>query len=314
MPIKSKPGEGIAGVLRNHARGIEDSANNTRPGGHFQDALTAALDYAARGFAVFPCAPRAKKPASTHGFYNATTNPATIRRWWLACSDYNIGVATGVQSCIWVLDVDGDAGATSLTALEAQHGSLPDTLTSVTADGCHFWFRYTSPVPCSADDRIGRGLHVRADRGYVLAPPSVHPDGPAYRWTNNRPLAVAPDWLVRLTRKPPPRLTISQRAISIRLSRPGRTGAYGKAALEQEIAALTHTPQGGRNAALNRASFCLFQLVAGGELNGIEVRQRLIEAATANGLMSDPHDGPRKVAKTIASGARAGLKQPRGAR
>jgi hypothetical protein len=44
------------------------------------------------------------------------------------------------------------------------------------------------------------------------------------------------------------------------------------------------------------------------------VHARLIDAATANGLMSDPHDGPRSVMRTIESGARAGLQHPRNRR
>ena len=122
---------------------------------------------------------------------------------------------------------------------------------------------------------------------------------------NDKSLAVAPDWLIHLTRKPPPGPITSKIALPTPL---GCADAYGKAALEREIAALANTLKGGRNAALNRASFALHQLVAGGELDGAEVCNRLIEAATANGLMAE--DGPRSVQKTIASGARAGLRAP----
>jgi hypothetical protein len=269
---------------------------------------TAALDYAARGYAVFPCLPKSKHPAFPRGFKNGTTNPATVRRWWLACPAYNIGIRTGIASGVWVLDVDGDAGATSLADLEAEHGPLPDTLSSIANSGCHLWFRYTCPIPCSVG-RIGPGLDVRGDGGYVLAPPSVHPGGPRYRWSNNRPLAVAPDWLVALARKPVPKPITSKIALSAQTL---RSGTYGKAALNYEVAELANTLKGGRNAALNRAPFRLHQLVGGGELNGAEVRQRLIEAATANGLMAE--DGPRSVQATIASGARAGLLHPRNRR
>ena len=197
------------------------------------NALSAALDLATHGFAVFPCVPKTKLPPWKGGFYKATTNPATVRRWWLACPDYNVAIRTGIASGVWVFDADGDAGATSLADLEAAHGPLPDTLISVTSNGCHFWFRYTCPIPCSAD-RVSRGLDVRGDGGYVLAPPSVHPDGAIYRWMNSRPLAVAPDWLIHLTRKPPPG-PITSKIVS---TQPGCTDAYGKAALEHEIAAL----------------------------------------------------------------------------
>ena len=270
--------------------------------------LQAALDYAARGWSVFPCRPASKEPACKHGFYNATSNPATIRRWWLAQPDYNIAVATGLRSRVWMFDVDGANGAETLRDLEARHGSIPSTLTSITSAGCHLWFRCDAPIQSTAA-RVGPGLDVRADGGYAMAPPSIHPAGPVYRWINIAAPVIAPAWLVDLTRPRPPTLSISQRAIARRSI--GLPGAYARAALEREIAELASTPNGQRNHALNRASFSLHQLVAGGELDGAEVRQRLIDAATTNGLMADPDDGPRAVMRTIASGARAGLAHPR---
>jgi hypothetical protein len=96
-----------------------------------------------------------------------------------------------------------------------------------------------------------------------------------------------------------------------RLPQGGTPGAYGAAALDREIGDLSRVPPGQRNPALNRASFVLHQLVAGGELDGAEVERRLIDAAFANGLMTDPADGPRKTMATIRSGARAGLLHPR---
>ena len=272
-------------------------------------ALGAALDYAARGWLVFPCAIAAKTPVCSRGFKEATGNPATIKRWWRA-QDYNIAVATGVVSKVWVLDVDGAIGAATLGLLEAQHGALPATLCSATGSGCHLWFVADAPLPSSVG-RVGLGLDVRADGGYVLAPPSVHPDGPIYQWIDAMAPAIAPDWLIRLARRRPGAPVIPHAAARRHV---GPSDAYGRAALDAEIAALANTAPGGRNHALNRASFSLHQLVAGGELDGAEVQARLIEAATANGLMADPHDGPRAVLATIRSGARAGLAHPRSRR
>ena len=67
--------------------------------------LKAALIYAAAGLSVFPLNPRTKKPATKRGFYDATTNPETIRRFWRV-TDRNIGIATGAMSGIWILDID----------------------------------------------------------------------------------------------------------------------------------------------------------------------------------------------------------------
>jgi bifunctional DNA primase/polymerase-like protein len=273
--------------------------------------LQAALDYAGgHGWSVFPLWPRSKEPACKHGFKNSTRNPATIRRYWLAQPEFNIAVATGTVSGVWVLDADGALGAETLRDLEARHGPIPPTLTSLTSRGPHLWFRADRPIQSSAG-RVGDGCDVRGDGGYVVAPPSVHPDGPVYRWGNDVPITTAPDWLVALTRKRP---TITERAIApmrVPLEHNGLPNAYGQAALQYEISALAGTPNGQRNHALNRASFSLHQLVATGELSEAEVHAKLIEACHANGLMSDPNDGPASVRRTIASGRRAGILHPR---
>jgi hypothetical protein len=121
------------------------------------------------------------------------------------------------------------------------------------------------------------------------------------------PLVPAPDWLLGLARKRPtaPEIQMPRRSYG------GSNNPYGEAALDREIEMLANAAEGSRNHALNRASFSLHQLVAGGELDQNEVERRLWEAAAANGLATDPKDGPRSIARTIASGARAGMQHPR---
>lgn len=270
--------------------------------------LGAALGYAAARRAVLALIPRSKEPAIARGFYSATTNPETIRRYWRV-PDRNVGIATGVPSRAWVADIDGDEGSASLRALEAQYGKLPVTWISSTGRGRHLWFRYTGPVPSSAG-RIAPNIDVRGDNGYVVVPPSIHPGGRAYAWLvppEGEP-AEAPGWLVTLARRRPTP-SISERAIAS-IRRPnGKSDAYGAAALNAEIAALAVTAPGGRNHALNRAAFSLFQLVAGGELDQHEVTERLIDACHRNGLVKD--DGLRTVIATIRSGSNAGIQHPR---
>ena len=125
------------------------------------------------------------------------------------------------------------------------------------------------------------------------------------------PIAPAPDWLVALTRKRP---TISERALAtmrVPLQYNGSPGAYGRAALEYEIAALAGTRTGSAiTRSIARRSRCSNWSPAA-NLTEAEVINRLIEAAYANGLMTDPNDGPASVGRTIASGRRAGIQHPR---
>jgi hypothetical protein len=266
--------------------------------------LEAALEYAAKELLpVFPCQPRGKDPVTKRGFYDATTNPATIRRYWRQ-ADRNIGIPTGAVSGLWVFDED-PGSEDYIRQLEDKHGPLPLTRTVRTGrGGLHRWFKYTGPIQCSIG-RVAPHIDVRGDGGYVLVPPSVHENGNRYAFLNAAELAIAPDWLITLTRKK----TISERA---RVSAPCASSSpsvYGAAALNAEAAALAATLPGSRNHALNRAAFTLYQLVAGGELHAGVVEDRLICACETNGLIKD--DGLPSVKKTIRSGKNAGLQYPR---
>jgi hypothetical protein len=274
----------------------------------------AALTYAARLILVFPCLPRSKEPAIARGCYAATSNPETVRRFWRV-PDRNIAIPTGAVSGVWALDIDGDAGAANLLALEAQHGTLPATWQSVTGKGRHLWFKYTGPISNSAG-RVATAIDVRGDGGYVIVPPSVHPSGRVYAWItppDGEP-AIAPAWLLELARKRPVAPSeYSENGTPLTGDRfrtiPKPTNGYGAAALDRECAALADVGPGARNHALNRASFRLHQLVAGGELDQRHAVDRLIEACHRNGLVKD--DGLQSVVATIRSGARAGLQYPR---
>jgi hypothetical protein len=278
-------------------------------------SLSIALHYAARGFSIFPCLERAKEPATNRGFYAASTNPATIRNWFgNPLHAYNIAIRTGLVSGVAVFDIDGSNGAFAVAELELIHGPLPVTLTAITSAGCHLYFRISEPLPCSYG-RIGPNLDVKACGGYVMAPPSIHPDGPVYRWGNDAPIAPIPAWLAELARKaqPPPRPERPAKPDQGRYfpTPTGSTTNYGRRALNEELHAIETAPAHTRNGRLNRSGFLLFQLVAGGELDEAEVEAGLWHAAEINGLIDDPDDGPVKTGKTIASCRSAGLASPR---
>jgi hypothetical protein len=265
--------------------------------------LDAALRYAAAGLHVFPCRPRAKEPATLRGFYSATTDPTTIRRWFGNGRDYNLAVRTGLTSGIWILDADNPA---ALAELEGKFGPLPTTRQSQSSRGPHFWWRATEALPSSAS-RIGPKIDAKAEGGYIMAPPSIHPGGLIYKWLNRAPIIPAPEWLVALARKPaPPPQPRCQYKYE------GKSGNYGAAALAAECAILAGTAPGSRGSALNRVSFRLHQLVAGGEISESDVEREIYQAVTANGLLA--FDGPTKVRRTFESGRRAGLQYPRGRR
>ena len=189
-----------------------------------RELVTAALDYAAQGMHVFPvhyirpdgmcscgsddCAKdeknRGKHPLTKRGLNDASTDPARILEWWSWKPHANIGVRTGTASGFWVLDVDtGEEkpGYTSLLDLELQYGQLPKTRCVITgSQGKHYYFKIPdgATIPNSTS-KIGPGLDVRCEGGYIIAPPSNHytrnlyiPDDEA----SSHPIAAAPQWLV----------------------------------------------------------------------------------------------------------------------
>lgn len=166
--------------------------------------LLAALAYAKRGWAVFACRPRAKQPATKHGFKDATTEKSTIVGAWRSNPEANVAIATGAVSSIVVLDVDPrNGGDSSLAELERINGGLPETVSAETGGGGrHFYF--AAPEGGVPSGVLADGLDVKGDGGYVIAPPSVHPDGGMYRWANGltTPLAACPDWIIPRRRKP----------------------------------------------------------------------------------------------------------------
>ena len=145
--------------------------------------IRTAMALAQKGMAVFPCRPQDKRPATANGLKDATTDLDIIRQWWRQEPQFNLAIATGAISGIFVVDVDGLDAEVELRRLEAEHGGLPSTVEAITARGRHVYFRSPEiPVRNSAS-KIAPGIDVRGDGGYVLAPPSIHPSGRRYEWS-----------------------------------------------------------------------------------------------------------------------------------
>ncbi|MEH2627065.1 hypothetical protein V1292_005120 [Bradyrhizobium sp. AZCC 1719] len=193
-----------------------------------------ALDYARRGWAVFPCNPHNKFPlvgcntdaagnklAGTGGVKKATTDAQQIEQWWEWWPAAMIGVACGVASGVWAIDPDapkkpGDPnGKANWAELRQKHG-CEHTHTHLTPGGGeHLLFKWRPDRPITnSEGRIKRtGINVRGEGGYIIAPPSRRADGKAYEIAE--PLdffrfADAPDWLYELL-APPPRPASVQR-------------------------------------------------------------------------------------------------------
>lgn len=135
----------------------------------------AALAYAKRGVPVFPCKPGGKEPLTKSGHLEATTDRARINLWWRRSPRANIGIPTGERSGLLVLDVDADKGGfASLEEWEVEEPMPETAMVRTGRGGLHYYFEYPADgthVPNSTG-KLGPGLDVRGEGGYILAPPS----------------------------------------------------------------------------------------------------------------------------------------------
>ena len=169
---------------------------------HKKDVLKWALEYAEKGWFVFPihsvdengrcsclnpeCPDPGKHPKTTNGQESATIDSNIIRHWFSEEAPLsNIGIATGANSSITVIDLDvGKKDGTETWAALNTDQIEPETLVSLTGSGgYHLVFIYNSAIPTKTDC-LGPGIDVRNDGGYIIAPPSIHKSGRNYRWDN----------------------------------------------------------------------------------------------------------------------------------
>lgn len=301
---------------------------NVISGGH----LAAALAYAALGLPVFPCDPRTKAPLTPHGFKDASTDAAQIRKWWERNCDAMIGIATGRKSGFVAIDVDTaeshDAdGHAALRRLFDEYGPFPSTVQASTATGgSHFLFAWDEGRPVrNRRGLLPRGLDVRGEGGYIVVPPSRRSDGRCYQWIvplDHIAPAPMPGWLFdiltsapagksaepRAARLLPPASVAPDQATDGAAQAAAQFDRYGAAALRRETDSVVRAAPGTRNDTLNRAAFNLGTLVGAGRLSADHVREALMRAAEACGLL--PEDA-MAVQGTIESGLNAGISKPR---
>jgi hypothetical protein len=280
--------------------------------------IDAAVVYARRGWPVFPChsarpssgcscgtvecGSPGKHPRVRGGLHSSSTDASVIRGWWARWPRANVAVRTGEVSGLVVVDVDpGHGGDATLRELEAVHGDLPMTRTIRTASGGrHLYFRHPGGLVRNDAGRVlGRGVDLRGDGGYVIAPPSRGTAGAYAVIASGGTIAELPEWcLERLAERSRPRPAVPRdvRAPS----------AWANAALRGEIDRVRSAVEGTRNDTLNRVAYRLGQIVGAGALLERDVEGVLVDEAVALGL------GEREAVRTVRSGLQAGEAAPRG--
>lgn len=131
------------------------------------------------------CTSPGKHPRTKNGSSDASRDPGKIRQWWeMQWPDANIGVATGRENGIIVIDVDIDKGGDEgLALLFEQYGELPETWEQLTGSGGrHLVFKHPDCLIKNSASALAPGVDVRGAGGYIVAAPSNHVSGGSYVW------------------------------------------------------------------------------------------------------------------------------------
>ncbi len=272
-----------------------------RPARTGDELLAAALGYAARDWPVFwlgrtkrpvancPACPKredgaAHDPASCghltcHGFYAATTSPERIDAARRRVPGGVLAIRTGTASGLAVVDIDPRNGG------QLDRELMNPTATVATGGGgWHLYYRHPG-VPLLPELPGHPGVDVKADGGYVAAPPSAHPGtGRPYLWAGNRDVAeMAPALRAALTRPPVPEH--ARPAPRTTLAAPAGAGAISSppALLAAHLAAVARAPQGRRRRTLYGAARGVWRIIAAGAITEDHGRAALTVAGQAAG-------------------------------
>jgi hypothetical protein len=227
-----------------------------------------------------------------HGFYAASTDPDRVTAMLDAVPGGLLAIRTGAASGLLVVDID-----------PAHGGRLDPTLMTPTAavatggGGWHLYYRHPGhPVP-SRPLPGHLGVDIKADGGYVVAPPSRHPrTGHPYRWVGGRVVEEMPPALLSacLATTAPP--TPPTGPIT---TTPGGGISYPARLLAAHLDAVARAPEGRRRVTLYGAARGVARMVAAGAITPADA----ITALTAAGR--DAGQSAREIRAAITGGFHA---------
>lgn len=153
-----------------------------------------AIEYAGQGLSVIPLV--GKRPPEEWTYYQSNiASKQQIALWWGMYRDANVGIVTGSISSLFVIDFDYDAVKTFTGAYSIITRHLGDDfVVSKTGKGFHCIIR-TNEAKMLRNRKIAKTpdgilIETRGEGGYIVAPPSIHPDtGAQYHFTNGKRLS-----------------------------------------------------------------------------------------------------------------------------
>jgi hypothetical protein len=235
------------------------------------------------GYHVFPVL-ETKRPATPHGFHDASDDPVVIAELWRRHPAPLIGIATGEASSIDVLDIDVKHEISAKWWTVASKRIPPTRTYRTRSGGIHAYFRH-GPGICNTQSKLAHGVDSRGDGGYA-----IYWYAADFECIDHAPIASWPDWLRECLLWQPPKVE----------PRPYVTSPdHADKAIEGVLRAVSGAREGERNRILFWGACRLRERVSAGQLGQGEATAILTTAAKDAGLTDI------ETRRTIASAARA---------
>ena len=176
-----------------------------------------ALQYLKKGLSVIPL----KSPSMVSGdlpekefirqckmplvpwkpFQQRLPTEQEVTDWFDKWPNANIAIVTGKISNLVVFDLDSDRAV----QYAKNEGGFPDTPKVKTGKGYHYYVRHPG-FEVRNDVKKALDIDIRADGGYVVAPPSVHGSGRHYEWEDSASVfdiepAPCESWMVHYSKE-----------------------------------------------------------------------------------------------------------------
>jgi len=293
--------------------------------------LASANTYRAMGFSVIPCEINKRPAITSWKRYQTERAWHTHVRDWFTPKNEEIVRATGfigkgqghpsiglllgeISNNIVVIDLDGKPAMRTFYKAFPMLAKKTLTIMSGSHKGCHLYFR-VAKMPKNINVRVDGigGFEIRGNGQYVIAPPSPHPSGNKYYAVGLRPIVniehLDPvyEWMQSLRSDVDAQREIDMQKIAkpVQVKTVNWKQNYLSRVVRDEIARVASSTVGNRNDSLFKATMKLANYCAGGELDRIEIENKLLTVAQSVRMPTNEAE------RTIASGFRIGWQHPK---
>lgn len=164
--------------------------------------LEQANEYIDQGWSILPVKPSEKRPYMTNWlqYQHIKATKEMAENWFTSLTGAGVGMVTGRISGVVVLDIESYCKI----PIEELLRRYPTQMVSRTGSGgYHLFYLYPNGVPEIAN-RVGvfEGADIRADGGFIVLPPTRHPNGRLYEWVKTGFPGVFPKALLDIQSQP----------------------------------------------------------------------------------------------------------------